>query len=71
MAVFYWVMGTFIVGTFVPSVLYVGLYAATGEDACRRRAATLWNVTRVLTLVGVNLLIWGHVAAGLWQIWFD
>jgi hypothetical protein len=35
-----------------------------------RRASALWAFTRVLTLFGVNLLIWGHVAVGLWQIWF-
>jgi hypothetical protein len=70
MTVFYWVMAVLIVGTFVPSTLYLLLYAATGEPACMRRAKALWNFTRVLTLFGVNLLIWGHVAAGLWQIWF-
>jgi hypothetical protein len=70
MTVFYWMMGVLIVGTFVPSALYLLLYAATGEHACMRRAQALWNFTRVLTLFGVNLLIWGHVAAGLWQIWF-
>ena len=70
MRVFYWVMGVLIVGTFVPSVMYLLLYAVTGEDACARRARALWNVTRVLTLFGINILIWGHVVVGLWQIWF-
>lgn len=69
MTTFYWVMGVLIVGTFVPSVLYLLLYAATGEEACIRRARALWNFTRVLALVGFNVLIWGHVAVGLWQIW--
>ncbi len=71
MTVFYWVMGVLIVGTFVPSVFYLVLYAATGVDACRRRARTLWNISRVFGLFGFNLLIWGHVAVGLWQIWFS
>jgi hypothetical protein len=70
MTVFYWVMGVLIVGTFVPSVLYLGLYAVTGEDACMRRARGLWNTSRVLTLAAGNLLIWGHVIVGLWRIWF-
>lgn len=69
MTVFYWVMGVLIVGTLVPSVLYMLLYAATGEDACLRRAQALWNFSRVLSLLGFNLLVWGHVIHGLWQIW--
>ena len=70
MKAFYWVMGVLIVGTFVPSVLYLLLYMFTGEKECVRRAKALWNFTRVLTLFGSNLLIWGHVIVGLWQIWF-
>jgi len=70
MRFFYWVMGVLIVGTFVPSVLYLLLYAATGEDECMRRARALWNFSRVLALFGANILIWGHVVVGLWQIWF-
>jgi hypothetical protein len=70
MVVFYWVMSVLIVGTFVPSALYLGLYAATGEPGCLRRAKALWTFTRVVSLFGFNLLIWGHVAAGLWGIWF-
>jgi hypothetical protein len=69
MIVFYWVMGVLIVGTLVPSGLYLVLYMATGEPACARRASTLWNVSRVFTLLSFNLLIWGHVVVGLWQIW--
>jgi hypothetical protein len=70
MTIFYWVMGVLIVGTLVPSVTYLILYAVTGEPACMRRASALWNFTRVLTLLAGNLLIWGHVVVGLWQIWF-
>ncbi|MBI3156749.1 MAG: hypothetical protein HYZ20_15275 [Burkholderiales bacterium] len=70
MTIFYWLMGVLIVGTFVPSVFYLMLYAVTGEHACQRRAKALWNVSRVLTLFGINLLIWGHVVVGLWRIWF-
>ena len=70
MTIFYWVMGVLIVSTFVPSVLYLGLYVVTGEDACLRRARGLWNTTRALTLLAGNILIWGHVIVGLWQIWF-
>ena len=71
MTVFYWVMGILIVGTFVPSVLYLVLYAVTGEDGCLRRARGLWNYTRLFTLMAGNILIWGHVVVGLWSIWFS
>jgi hypothetical protein len=70
MTIFYWVMAIAIVGTLLPSALYVVLYAVTGEEACARRARVLWNVSRVLALFGLNLLIWGHVAVGLYRIWF-
>lgn len=70
MKIFYWLMGLLIVGTFAPSVMYLVLYAITGQEACSRRARALWNVSRVLTMFSVNLLIWGHVIVGLWQIWF-
>ncbi len=69
MTIFYWVMGILIVGTFVPSVIYLLLYAVTGEVECSRRARALWNISRVLALLGFNLLIWGHVVVGLWRIW--
>lgn len=69
MTVFYWTMGVLIVGTLVPSVLYLVLYMVTGEDACQRRASALWNFSRVLALAGFNVLIWGHVLVGLWRIW--
>jgi hypothetical protein len=70
MTFFYWAMGLIIVGTLVPSVFFLVLYAVTGEEACARRAKVLWNVARVFTLFGVNILIWGHVVVGLWRIWF-
>ncbi len=70
MTVFYWTMGLLIVGTFVPSVFYLVLYAMTGEHECQRRARVLWNVSRVFALLAFNLLVWGHVIVGLWRIWF-
>jgi hypothetical protein len=70
MTIFYWTMGVLIVGTFVPSVLFLLLFAATGEPNCLRRAKALWSISRVLALFGFNLLIWGHVVVGLWRIWF-
>jgi hypothetical protein len=70
MKVFYWVMAILIVGTFLPSVFFLLLYAVTGEDACAKRARALWSWTRVFALLGTNLLIWGHVVVGLWRIWF-
>ncbi len=70
MKVFYWVMGIAIVGTLVPSIFFMVLYAATGNDVLARRARALWNTARVFALFGFNLLIWGHVAVGLWRVWF-
>ena len=70
MKVFYWTMTVLVVGTLVPSALSLLLYMITGEHACARRARLLWNVSRVFTLLGFNILVWGHVAVGLWGIWF-
>ena len=70
MTYFYWTMGVLIVGSLVPSVVFLLLYALTGEDGCMRRARGLWNFTRVVALFGTDILIWGHVIVGLWQIWF-
>jgi hypothetical protein len=71
MTIFYWAMGVLIVGTFLPSALFLLLYAMTGNDVLARRARGFWDVTRVLTLFGFNILIWGHVIVGLWRIWFS
>jgi hypothetical protein len=71
MTIFYWAMGILIVGTFVPSALYLVLYLVTGRDTCIRRARVLWNLSRVFALVGVDVLIWGRVVVALWQIWFS
>ncbi|MCW5637175.1 MAG: hypothetical protein KIT17_27860 [Rubrivivax sp.] len=70
MTVFYWVMAVLIVGTLVPSTFYFVLYVVTGEDGCATRARALFTYTRLLTMFGLNLLIWGHVVVGLWRIWF-
>ena len=70
MTFFYWTMAVLVVGSLVPSVFYLVLYAETGEDGCMRRARALWSFTRVVALFGANILIWGHVIVGLWRIWF-
>jgi len=70
MKIFYWVMGVLIVGTFVPSVLCLLLYLITGVDVWSQRARGFWNTSKVLAMFSLNLLIWGHVAVGLYQIWF-
>lgn len=69
MKIFYWVMGVLIAGTFVPSVLFFVLYLAGGNPDHGRRAKSLWTASRLFGMVGLNILIWGHVAVGLWQIW--
>lgn len=70
MKVFYWVMSVLIVGTFVPSVLFLMIYAATGRHEAMARARGFWNFTRVFALLGFNILIWGHVVWGLYEVWF-
>jgi hypothetical protein len=70
MTVFYWVMAVLVVGTFVPSAFFLVLYVVTGEDGCMRRARGLFMMTRLFTMLGLNILIWGHVIVGLWRIWF-
>ena len=71
MTVFYWVMATLTVATFVPSVLFLVLYAATGEDACIRRARALFNWAKLFGLAGFNIGVWGHVVVALWRMVFD
>ena len=70
MTVFYLVMAALFGLTFVPSTLYMGLYAFTGEEGCLRRARALWNTAKVLALAAFNIGIWGHVAVALWRIAF-
>jgi hypothetical protein len=70
MTIFYWTMAVLTIATFVPSAAYVGLYAATGEEGCLRRAKTLWTFAKVFGLLGFNIGIWGHVVVALWQVWF-
>ncbi len=70
MTFFYWSMAILIVGTFVPSAFFLVLYVVTGEDGCMSRARTLFMFTRLFTMFGLNILIWGHVFVGLWRIWF-
>jgi hypothetical protein len=63
-------MAVLTISTFVPSAFFIGLYAATGEDGCLRRAKTLWGFAKLFGLVGFNVGIWGHVAVGLWNLIF-
>ena len=65
MIVFYWVMGVLTVGTFLPSVIYILLYAFTGEEGCVRRARTLFAWAKLFGLLGFNIGIWGHVVVAL------
>ena len=74
MNIFYWTITVVIVGTFIPSVLYFVLYAVTSKTACLpaclNRTRAFWVFTRIFSLLGVNILICGHVVVGLWRIWF-
>lgn len=68
MKVFYGLMAFLIFGTFVPSALYLALFLFTGEEVALDRARALWNLSRVFTLFGVNILIWGHVLVAAWSL---
>ena len=70
MTVFYWGIGVLTVGTFLPSVFFILLYAFTGEDGCLRRARALYGWAKMFGLMGLNIGIWGHVAVALWQMVF-
>jgi hypothetical protein len=70
MTFFYWLMALLIAGTFVPSALYLALFLFTGEVVALDRARKLWNLSRVFTMFGVNLLIWGHVVVAAWSLIF-
>ena len=70
MKFFYWLMAILIVGTFVPSAFYLLIYAITGEDGAMQRARKFWALSRVFTLGGLNLLIWGHVIVAIWHLFF-
>jgi hypothetical protein len=69
MVVFYWVMGSLVVLTMLPSALYMLLYAFTGEEACASRARVLFNLGKVFALMAFNIAVWGNVAAALWNLW--
>jgi hypothetical protein len=70
LTIFYWVMGVVFVLTFVPSAVYLVLYATTGEEGCIRRARMLWNTARVVALATFNIGVWGHVLVALWGVFF-
>jgi hypothetical protein len=70
MTYFYWTMAILTIATFIPSAFFMGLYAATGEDGCARRAKTLWGYSKLFGLLGFNITVWGHVLVGLWGLIF-
>lgn len=68
MAFFYWFMVAAMAATLIPSAFYFGVYVFTGEDEALYRARKLWTFLRVFTLLGFNLMLWGHVIVGIWQL---
>lgn len=68
MTFFYWLMAVVMAATLVPSLLYLGIYLFTGADEALERAAKLWNFTRAFTLLGFNIMLWGHVVVAVWQL---
>ena len=54
----------------IAPVIFLLLYAFTGEDGCLRRARALFGWAKVFGLAGFNIGIWGHVLVGLWRLAF-
>ena len=67
MTIFYWTMAGLTAATMLPSLIYVLLYATTGEEACARRAKILFSAARLFALLGFNIGIWGHVAVAIFR----
>ena len=61
MTYFYWTLAGLTVASVLPCLLYIVLYAVTGEEACARRAKLFWNSAKVFGLLGFNVGVWGHV----------
>jgi len=68
MKFFYGFMLLVMAATLLPSALYMGIYVFTGADEALDRARKLWNFLRVFTLLGFNLMLWGHVVVAAWQL---
>jgi len=68
MTFFYWFMACVMAVTLLPSVLYMGIYVFTGADEALERARRFWTFLRVFTLLGFNLMLWGHVVVAAWQL---
>jgi len=68
MTFFYWFMVVVMGATLLPSALYMGIYVFTGEDEALQRARKLWNFLRAFTLLGFNVMLWGHVIVAAWQL---
>lgn len=68
MIVFYWVAGVAIALVALPSAIYFGLYLATGEHACDRRARIFARWTVTLALATFDIVIFKHVVGGLIEV---
>lgn len=68
MTFFYWLMAAVMVATLLPSAFFMGVYVFTGEDGAFQRARSLWTFLRVFTLACFNVMLWGHVIVGVWQL---
>ncbi|HET9977425.1 MAG TPA: hypothetical protein VFQ20_08325 [Burkholderiaceae bacterium] len=68
MTIFYGVMGSMIVLTLLPSLMFILLYACTGEEACARRARLLFDMGKVFALAAFNVGVWGNVAVAVWSL---
>lgn len=68
MTFFYGLMAFVMAATLLPSVFYLGLFFATGEEEALRRAGKMWNFLRAFTLLSFNVMLWGHVIVAAWQL---
>lgn len=68
MTFFYWFMALLMAATLLPSALYMGIYVFTGADEALHRARKFWMFLRLFTLLGFNIMLWGHVVVAAWQL---
>ncbi len=68
MSFFYWLMAFVMAATLLPSALFMGVYVVTGSDEALQRSRKLWTFLRVFTLMSFNVMLWGHVIVGAWQL---
>ena len=66
--VLWWIAFVLLVLTVVPSVLYYAAWLATGEDACKRRAALFYRWGIMVVLMCVIVTVYARVIRTLIEL---